>query len=361
MVIILPDNTERNEWLRVYALPPPPIISPRLSSDTPTPFVSHSRVTMYKRKRRTISGLTGLELQVALTAIDQLIGSSREEDTDTFEPGEVDLLNQIRQLLSSKTDALNYTFSRPTTTQHLLKLSIVGKASDDTYSLKLKPGSVERAQGLNKLGNGLWSASYLFQHLTMLEKHVPRSNEAATRLWIEAFFFRILSVCTATIPRLVLSLEQPIPPDTFSGNIDCTLMCSPDIGSLLRDPVVEPGHTALLVAEAKLAPTKTLPSHIPQTIAEMAACAKTLKAKVIRGVLTNGQEWLFLVLVLNAPDAGGTWWGSHPISIMFADEESLSAPKLSERRCSLICAILMEWQIQNCFKDLGVDEFFVKE
>ncbi|KAF9444554.1 hypothetical protein P691DRAFT_807185 [Macrolepiota fuliginosa MF-IS2] len=50
----------------------------------------------------------------------------------------------------------------------------------------------------------LWSADRLYERLQFLEGLVPRKNEAAARLWINAFFYRVAT----TIRVLPLGLDD---------------------------------------------------------------------------------------------------------------------------------------------------------
>ncbi|KAF8809153.1 hypothetical protein BYT27DRAFT_7188242 [Phlegmacium glaucopus] len=49
--------------------------------------------------------------------------------------------------------------------------------------------------------------------------------------------------------------------------------------------------------EKALAATTSL--FVPQAICEMYPCGKYLQKKVIRGALTNGRQWIFLILNIN--------------------------------------------------------------
>ena len=140
-------------------------------------------------------------------------------------------------------------------------------------------------------------AKYLQREHTQCQIH---QNEAASRAWIDAFFFRA-STMVPQGKQLVLSLEHSIlgvlvKPSSFitvGGYIDyAVISANASIsGKFLQwfyfyssfsadfthlDKLLNTDHT-LFVAEAK---TRTLPlrGHVPQALGEMYACAKRLES-----------------------------------------------------------------------------------
>ena len=127
--------------------------------------------------------------------------------------------------------------------EHLEKLNI-----SSSGELKLKHESRSRAVATDSVGEGEhWSSDGLYRHLCVLEGLVPRKvsmldveseesfikacrqNEAAARLWIESFFYRV-AFMSPRASKLVLNIEHNVPPipssplsrNSLSGFVDFT-------------------------------------------------------------------------------------------------------------------------------------------
>ncbi|KAH9039945.1 hypothetical protein EDB84DRAFT_1267678 [Lactarius hengduanensis] len=200
---------------------------------------------------------------------------------------------------------------------------MLGIVKDSKYLLTLKLDHGARAATSRSLGHDkLWSAQTLSQHLSMLDRLVPLASEASARACIDALFFRVAAIVQSNTMSMVLNMEQDVKtlvhPSprismTLSGYIDYTVVLAsqyyaqmfhsqPTLQNL--EHVVPNGF---FVTEAKMKPLD-LDAHIPQVIGEMFACLKTLNKRVLRGALTNGQEWVFLVIVPNGD--GAKYWHS---------------------------------------------------
>ncbi|KAF8175555.1 hypothetical protein BJ912DRAFT_1024462 [Pholiota molesta] len=307
-----------------------------------------------KRKRQ--SGLTGVELAVALEALKNLGVKARFEliskeegepelglDDDEDEGTVIALIDKLTAMLQAR--AQTYSFSG--TTNDLLdtlKIRFSGV-------LKLKDDAAGSAILSDNLGNDqLWSATTLLTHLRFLENFVPRHNESATRLWINAFFFRVSTMIPNDL-KMALSIEQVVPAvtvssslHTVSGFIDFTaaVMDPAKLNLFLERPVLQPDDSVLFVSEAKDVRVE-LTKHIPQTIAEMLACARRTKKKIVRGVLTDGREWVFLILTLRDDDGTATYVRSNEINI----SGGFTTRETSKVGVSLISAILAHWILHS--------------
>ncbi|KAL0958604.1 hypothetical protein HGRIS_013944 [Hohenbuehelia grisea] len=267
-------------------------------------------------------------------------------------------------MLQSKVDGRSnlpgqrYSFSS-ITQDHLDKMGISACGL-----LELKPEAISRGVKKDVLGaDSLWSSDMLCRHLQFLEGLVPRNNEAAARLWINAFFYRV-AVMIPTGANVVLSVEQVVPfitvsdtcARTLSGDIDCTAMVmSPQNAQpLSMNPVLRHlrnDESALLVSEAK-GPDQLLENHVQHTIGEILACARITGNTIIRGVLTNGREWIFIVLKLN-DNGGGTYLQSDELTI-----SSMVTSRISQEAVSLISAIISHW-MEHSHEELDVeDDYF---
>ncbi|EIN11128.1 hypothetical protein PUNSTDRAFT_65426 [Punctularia strigosozonata HHB-11173 SS5] len=320
-----------------------------------------------KRPRR--SGLTGVELARAVDAIQALVNKSREEQAVNRDDPELEAafddtaelhqLDDILKMLQSKADGpQSYSFSNMTQ-DHLDKLGISAFGL-----LELKPNAIPRAVQTDALGaDSLWSSDMLCRHLQFLEGLVPRTNEAAARLWINAFFYRV-AVMISSDSKMVLSVEQVVPSvtvsntsaHTLSGYIDWTavVMSAHKANIYLRNPFLQHlknDESALFVSEAK-GPDQLLQHHVPQAVGEMLACARTARKPIIRGVLTNGRAWIFIILKLN-DKGGGSYLQSEELSI-----SSLVLSEISQEAVSLISAIISHWMVHSHEELHGEDDYF---
>ncbi|KAI0801406.1 hypothetical protein C8Q74DRAFT_1192167, partial [Fomes fomentarius] len=207
--------------------------------------------------------------------------------------------------------------------------------------------------------DGLWSADMLYRHLQFLEGLVPRQATAA-RLWINAFFYRVASMAPNGT-KVVLSVEQGIPSAILSDESPPVSGCihhwaaiatSPlQVARFLKYPRVgdlQSEDSTFFVSEAK-GPNQLLESHVSQAICEMYGCARTVGKNTIRGVLTNGRGWIFLVLTLNS-DGGGTYLQSNEISTHYQDS-------LSRAAVSVVSSIIANW-ITHSHEGLGADDAY---
>jgi len=96
--------------------------------------------------------------------------------------------------------------------------------------------------------------------------------------------------------------------------------------------------------------------HIPQAISRMFACGKLLEKHILRGVLTDGHDWIFLVLKFNDEYAGATFRHSSPVQLNISVSPHRQ-PVIHAPWPDLIAAILLHW-MENSFADLGNDDWF---
>ncbi|KAF8880207.1 hypothetical protein CPB84DRAFT_1828266 [Gymnopilus junonius] len=301
-------------------------------------------------QRRKRSGLTGIELQRALSSFRSLFEKAQreheinkaeipEEDEDEDADAELKHMEGVIEWLQAKADG----------PQHLEKWDI-----SRTQILQLKLDAISRAVLAVSIGSDeLWSADTLYRHLHMLEGLVPQKNEAAARLWINAFLYRVAAMTPIYFPGCRI-------PHTLSGYIDWAVITTTKKNAVdyLDNPYLQKlkkEDSALFISEAKDA-EQGLSSHVPQALAEMYGCARTVGKPTIRGVLTNGHSWIFLILTLK--DGGGTnYVQSRPLSIYII--QNLNR-ELSKENISVISAILTFWMLILSHKELNADDdYFV--
>ncbi|KAF9035395.1 hypothetical protein BDZ89DRAFT_1062174 [Hymenopellis radicata] len=210
----------------------------------------------------------------------------------------------------------------------------------------------------------IWSSKNLHSHLNWLEQSVPQV-EGSARSWIDAFFFRA-SAMVGEGERMIWNIEHPIPNTTvrptattiLAGQIDYSAVVAMIIllvlrvhsdlrtGSIMEDArmisvceLIKGEHAAagqdtrinytgrllpsgFFVVEAK--PTDARPrlkDHISQAVSELYACATVLQ---MRGALTNGHDWVFIIVRLNEDAAGGNFKRSYPMSLWILEPFGLT-------------------------------------
>ncbi len=101
----------------------------------------------------------------------------------------------------------------------------------------------------------------------------------------------------------------------------------------------------------------TLRDHVAQAVAEMYACAKLLKyvyrgplysslifsrKEFLRGALTDGHQWIFLILHLNSDGNGGTFKRSVTVHLSVSRLPG-DLPEVAKPTADLIAGILSFW------------------
>ncbi|KAF8332431.1 hypothetical protein F5887DRAFT_996797 [Amanita rubescens] len=294
-------------------------------------------------KKRKLSSLSGLELQLAYNSLLKLKKSIVYEESEEEGPPE-DFEQQVDTMLSLLGSKLegpqSLTFSRMTA-EHLTKLKIVS-----TGFIDLKPNSEERIAATASLGQSeLWSSANLYRQLHLLESLVP-IKDASARAWIDAFFFRASAMLSPN-KRMVLNMEHVVPAttispsslSTLSGFVDYTaIVASQRVAAiLLRSPQLHVLRSYMpsgfFVIEAKLSDPS---DHVPQAVCEMYACGKLLQKKVLRGALTNGRDWIFLLVQLDDNYDGASYKQSSVVQLTTFGGQPVFQP-------DLIAGILAYW------------------
>ncbi|KAJ3498006.1 hypothetical protein NLJ89_g10275 [Agrocybe chaxingu] len=265
-------------------------------------------------KRPRKSGLSGAELAIAVTAIQALRDKSRQKQTlNTEEVSEEDK-ERLRQL------------------EAILAMLQSGTDVPQTRFIAIFVS---------------WSVSF---HEQMKPRHVCG--------WNNAFFFRA-DAMTPSGSNMVLSVEQAVLSGTLSaqslsGYIGLTAIATSSIKAqrLLRQPFLrelKEDDSVLFVSEAT-GPDQRLENHVAQAVGEMHRCARTAGKTTIRGVLTSGRGWIFLILKLNADGNGGSYLESDELTI---SREALG--QVSKTAASLLSAIIAHW-MKHSHEELDEDD-----
>ncbi|KAH8996836.1 hypothetical protein EDB92DRAFT_2036180 [Lactarius akahatsu] len=234
----------------------------------------------------------------------------------------------------------------------------------------LKPSPEERIAATTSLGqNELWSSANLYHHLHLLGNVVPQKTEASSRAWIDAFFFRV----SAMLPpdqHMVLNMEQVVPAMTIrplsfpilSGFVDyfavvsqCTASTDFYLNTQTLDVYKFFKPPSFFIIEAKDFWSETL-DHVHQAVCGLYACGQLLQKKILCGALTNGHDWVFLLVKLNDDYDGASYQQSPMIQLQITrgvDNQLV----IHEPWPDLIAGILSYW-ITNSSADLGGDDWF---
>ncbi|KAJ6561063.1 hypothetical protein DFH09DRAFT_1316186 [Mycena vulgaris] len=243
------------------------------------------------------------------------------------------------------------------------------------YFLSFKTDRECKVIAANKTHLGtkdFWNSSNLHAHLNYLMRTVPQMSEASARLWIDTLFFRASAIIceTSATETTVLHLEASVPssehsstPNTStSGIIGYVAMTVPkkQLVNVLQAPqILSPGRNGLsgfFTAEAKPS-YEDLAKHLPQALAEQYACAIQLGTAILRGVLTDGQRWIFTIVKCN-PNGGAIYRRSHQLNIDLDLEIGEPSTVRSPGTVDIIVAILAD-SIRNTYVDIQSDECFV--
>ncbi|KAI0032991.1 hypothetical protein K488DRAFT_85359 [Vararia minispora EC-137] len=206
--------------------------------------------------------------------------------------------------------------------------------------------SADRAKGR------IWSSDMLFRHLNMLNDFAS-PNVAGARLWINAFFFRVNAMLDSADKGLVLSLEQrldvPVGPRTVLGGfVDYAVLrgLKTVTGRFFpsSDLTLQRNRDSLsfFVEEVKSFDV-SIEHFLPQTVGEMYAGMKAMQKDFIRGALTNGRTWIFIVV--EAKESGGaTYHRTSAINLFDPPPSRMHYDRvLLKPRCDLVASIIAHW------------------
>jgi len=215
----------------------------------------------------------------------------------------------------------------------------------------------------------------MHQFLDMLLRPVARPSKASARTWVDAFLYRASTMLPHT-KQMVLNVEynvSPVSVATVSGSevvlvgvIDYTVVTS-DV-KIARYFLNHPGvrdHAQYIelvlgffVVEAKDRDVK-LDDHVPQVLTQLYAAATKLKKSHIRGTMTNGYEWLFLMLNVNSNGKGASYRISDRSYSAAPDKTGVKMDMdIPDMASDMIAGILASW-IDHSSEDLLEDDWLV--
>ncbi|KAL0059682.1 hypothetical protein AAF712_013585 [Marasmius tenuissimus] len=237
--------------------------------------------------------------------------------------------------------------------------SLSEATKEDLVRLGIKPGGFLRIQPKDELISKLnaaneagktehWSSKGLYEHLRGLENFVPAGDRAAKHLWINAFLSRAAAMSPPDKQTVLTSQENPTSSARDYAAYTVFSVGKDEAESFLRFSqllTLDRFHQTLLVVAAKTTPGKTPSSPQP-------SCRRSM----LRGALTNGREWVFILLKANPNGDGFGYWLSDLHKVMAA-EKSLIA-EVSSPRCDIVAGILAHW-LAHSDEDISDDDWFI--
>ncbi|EAU86394.2 hypothetical protein CC1G_05388 [Coprinopsis cinerea okayama7 len=234
--------------------------------------------------------------------------------------------------------------------------------------LHLKPGvtstSLSEVDALEV--DGIWSLDMLCRHLEFLECHVPRQSEDTSRQWIDAFLYLVAAMKPGGMNVVLNAGPQSSDPsdnpslDTRCGGDDWTVVATSleKSAMLMRRPrlqALDENDRVLFVSRDR-GPNQVLASYIPPAVRGMAACARRVGKTTIRGVLTNGHEWIFLILTLHQDGVGGTYQATDVVPVHTLHDRFFTRV-ISREAVKFVSAVVAYWLVHS-HEPLDADEDF---
>ncbi|KXN84577.1 hypothetical protein AN958_12325 [Leucoagaricus sp. SymC.cos] len=299
-----------------------------------------------------------MEVMQSLTRVKEILTQSAVADGSELDASSLQNLdNMIARAASSLTEPQTLgSKSLSIDNEILAQLNIVGIGF-----LVLKPHVTERIQEIKLVGSDkLWSSTRLHHHLKLLEKLIPKENTEGAYMWIEAFFSRV-SAMVSPGQQMVFKVENtPLPKlaSTHEFTNYVAIIAETDAAECFyRDPqitVVQQLDTGFFLTEVKGNP---LYEYIPQAVCRLYGYSKQLKKEIIRGGLTNGHEWLFIILYSNKNGEGASYKFSTTFTYRTVPCDATGAEEKQETGPDVIAGILLYW-IQRGFEDINEDDWF---
>ncbi|KAF9050596.1 hypothetical protein BJ165DRAFT_1525819 [Panaeolus papilionaceus] len=213
------------------------------------------------------------------------------------------------------------------------------------WKTTVSPATVASSEGTD-----LYSDDRLFKHLHLAKRLF--ADKISIYHWIYAFFSHISSIIESQSTHMHLYMQQCHPTiptderlDTLPGYVLLRTVkerAEPNWHhpeNLLSKPL-NPNESVLYIADAKVA-DQCIVHHVPRAIFEMYACVKMIGKTTIRGAVTNGRTWRFLVLTLKE-QGRGTFLQSEDVSIQPEIEGDLS-----KSAASAVSSVLADWVVRS--------------
>ncbi|KAF5325334.1 hypothetical protein D9619_009589 [Psilocybe cf. subviscida] len=278
----------------------------------------------------------------ALQAVCNMLDKRTASDAHQLEQDEISALRAVHDMLAKRVEDAQVCDNRSSS----FEIEAAGflEVEPDVFAEIDERGENEH-----------WSANGLFQHLELLERLVSRTNETAARLWTNAFFYRVAAMLP-TEYSMVLNVTQDAPAVSLS---DSSLHAQTVSGTV--------NWTAVATSEASIADEFKYSPHLsklrkgdasallsPRCASARVAWGESSPENTIRGALTNGHDWIFLLPWFDGAKEI-TYLQSRPLTI---EKTEGFAKVISKESVTVISAILAHWMIHS-HEDIRDDDYLV--
>ncbi|KAL0952597.1 hypothetical protein HGRIS_006852 [Hohenbuehelia grisea] len=306
-------------------------------------------------KKRRHSGCSTTQFNQHLDTMKRLL--------NTIENGDVDLNEEVRGLVTQLVDKMETQLEGTTPTAFSVG-TLAAPEITEGPGLALKPWT-ERVQDVSSLGSNQFMSSQVFYSLlSSLSSLISTTCKASARSWVDIFLYRV-SAMLRPPRRMVLRKEDstaPTPHPALADQINYTAVIveEPTTAGVLfdrNDLHNFPGYPRLtiFVVEAR-GPPMVLHPYIDRAVEQLFATAKALKKTQLRGTITNGFTWIFVIVYLN-DTGGGTYSISWPLAFSIAQANELYHVPEMDKMPNLISAVLTYW-LERSFEDIEQDDWF---
>lgn len=294
--------------------------------------------------------------------MDKLLRITTEEQELNTIDGEEDENRKLSSVLRESLAALqerarvsrSYSFSSPGPKHPSVQQDEYGVIGVKKPRPALKNASVQ-----------VWNEDLLFRHLVFVEGTVPMTNEGAIRLLVCPYLFRARELNSDLVT--ILSVEQEVPSVTVRGQsydqetecIDWVSVVTSRkvaVDSILtaKAPGLDKGRSTLLVMEAN-GPNHLLQNYLRQAVEGMYAYMSAAKKNAARGVLTNGKDWIFIIVKVN--NVGSATFCQSRLIGTHVYDPSTYTEVLSRDAVCFVSSIIAHWMTRGN-EELDDDDYF---
>ncbi|KAK1217028.1 hypothetical protein PQX77_020328 [Marasmius sp. AFHP31] len=206
----------------------------------------------------------------------------------------------------------------------------------------------------------LWSSNGLYEHLKALDNLIPKDEQAPTRrLWIDALLFRVAAMSPPGKQTVLLSLEKsPSPRGCATYGAFLIEKHEAQSITMISPEVLPPDlfHHPFLVVETKTNPRDD--TQLPLALSRMHGFCQTHKRSLLRGALTNGREWLFILLKAGPNGDGFGYWISEKVYKVADVRSSRHPDEVSFPHRDIVTGVIAHW-ISHSEEDISDDDWFI--
>jgi len=205
-------------------------------------------------------------------------------------------------------------------------------------------------------GDQYMSSKDMYSYLNLLQRTISKS-EANILFLLDAMFFRVSAMLSDgrrmglnhvyNAPAVDIPVDDGKCPLKLPDTVNYTVLVEHEPNRASQAP------NELFVAKGKF-DGRTLFDQAPEAIAKMYGIAISHGRDIIRGALSDGYEWIFVILYCKKNGSGGTYRLSPRIRLETTGEyPGQFLPDFPD----IIAGILTHW-VEHSFDDLDKDDWF---